>query len=378
MVKFNSNITETYKYSPFEILLSKDSFPTTAKPKESPRKNFQFLAANNACELDVIDGFLLKNSTSLPDGIEISQEQNPPFEPENNDPVVCQNLNNPNTETFTIRIDKRFNPSQPIIIHNYATATNSLSITRFSLIIEEHARAQIIIRNQLNQNCFANELSQILLKENAALEFIKIQADNNADSQLFSNCIVSQQTNSSMKSYIFSAANNFIRNQLTVHLNGEHAEHISKGFALVAGEQHLDNHINIIHHHPNCNSNQLYKHILNANAKSAFTGCIIVQPDAQKTQAYQRSNNILLSENAKMDVRPQLIINADDVKCSHGATIGQVDNNALFYLLSRGVPRKDAMKMLMKSFLAETFSDLASNIKDIISEYTDSQLYKLF
>ncbi|MFZ0392037.1 MAG: Fe-S cluster assembly protein SufD, partial [Calditrichia bacterium] len=164
-----------------------------------------------------------------------------------------------------------------------------------------------------------------------------------------------------------------VRNNTNLLIGGEYSEANLYGFYLVSGRQHIDNHTNIDHAAPNCDSNELFKGILADKARGVFSGTIYVRRDAQKTNAFQSNKNLLLSEEAEIDSKPQLKIFADDVKCSHGATIGQLDEEALFYLRQRGLSISEANTMLRYAFAADVFNriELAP-----LKEYADQKVNK--
>lgn len=149
-----------------------------------------------------------------------------------------------------------------------------------------------------------------------------------------------------------------MRNATWHKLNGENAETHSYGLFTADRQQHIANFVKVDHVAPNCNSTQLFKGIPDENATGAFNGRIMVHKDAQNTNAYQSNNNIILSDTARMDTKPQLEIYADDVKCSHGATVGQLDENALFYLRSRGIDAGEAKLMLMFGFAHDVVKNI--------------------
>jgi Fe-S cluster assembly protein SufD len=149
-----------------------------------------------------------------------------------------------------------------------------------------------------------------------------------------------------------------IRNNLKFILDGENAEANLYGMAFIDRKQHIDNFTQVIHAKPHCQSNQLYKNVLDDESSGAFSGRIHVIRDAQKTNAFQRNNNLLLTDKANMQTKPQLIIDADDVKCSHGATVGQIDEEALFYLRARGIEEKKARLMMMNAFTHEVIQQI--------------------
>ena len=160
-----------------------------------------------------------------------------------------------------------------------------------------------------------------------------------------------QQTNSTYNNYTFTfPGTDIVRNNLTIHLNEANLESHLYGLYLTAGTQLVDNHTEVHHKFPNGESNQLYKGVLLDKSRGVFNGKIKVYQDAQKTNAFQQSNNMLYSNDATVNAKPQLEIYADDVKCSHGTTIGQLSEEAMFYLRSRGLGMASAKKLMVNAF----------------------------
>jgi Fe-S cluster assembly protein SufD len=182
---------------------------------------------------------------------------------------------------------------------------------------------------------------------------------------------VRQDRESHFTSRNFSLGGKLIRNDLRVRFAGEHSECDLQGFYLAQQEDLVDNHLLIDHAVPNCLSNQLYKGIADDEGTGIFNGKIFVRPNAQKTNAYQSNKNLLLSERATINTKPQLEIFADDVKCSHGATSGQIDTESLFYLMARGIPADKARTLLLHAFAGEVASHLP---KDDFSVYLDERI----
>jgi Fe-S cluster assembly protein SufD len=176
---------------------------------------------------------------------------------------------------------------------------------------------------------------------------------------LIDNTFVSQKKQSIASVSTFSFGGKLIRNNLEFYHNGEHITSNLNGISLLKGKQHVDNYTLVNHKHPNCESHELYKGIYSENSSGVFNGKVIVQSEAQKTNAFQQSNNILIDDKATINAKPQLEIFADDVKCSHGCTIGQLDENALFYMQSRGIPKKEAKALLLYAFA----NDVVEKIK---------------
>jgi Fe-S cluster assembly protein SufD len=150
--------------------------------------------------------------------------------------------------------------------------------------------------------------------------------------------------------HTFSFGGNITRNNLNFFQKGEHVNSILKGITIIEGKQHVDHHTLVHHIEPNCESHQDYKGIYDERSTGVFNGKVIVEKEAQKTNAYQQNNNVLVSDRATINAKPQLEIFADDVKCSHGCTIGQLDEQALFYMQQRGIPKKEARALLMYAF----------------------------
>ncbi|HEY0898461.1 MAG TPA: SufD family Fe-S cluster assembly protein, partial [Sphingobacteriaceae bacterium] len=147
-----------------------------------------------------------------------------------------------------------------------------------------------------------------------------------------------------------------VRNELNFRLKGSGTQTNLWGSYVTSGRQHVDNHTVVDHQQPHCNSSELYKGIMTDRSHAVFNGKVIVRPDAQKTNAFQQNNNILLSDQAAVDSKPQLEIFADDVKCSHGSTVGQLNEEALFYLRTRGIGEEMARRILVEAFVSEVHS----------------------
>ena len=179
---------------------------------------------------------------------------------------------------------------------------------------------------------------------------------------------VSQLRNSHFYATSISVNGGFIRNNLKIGINGEHCESNLFGLYIPTGRQLVDNHTTVDHAQPNSYSNELYKGILNDRSTGVFNGKIFVRQDAQKTNAFQSNRNIILSNEASMNTKPQLEIFADDVKCSHGTTTGQLNEDALFYLRSRGIPADRAKTLLMVAFAGDVISKV---LIPALQEYLD-------
>ena len=202
-----------------------------------------------------------------------------------------------------------------------------------------------------------NSLSEIFVKENAKLSYLKFQSENTQSSQI-DHSTAHLERDSNFSIHTISFGGKVIRNNLKVILDGPNGNAHLMGLYLLDGVQHVDNHTKVDHAKPHCYSNELYKGIMADQATGVFNGRIHVFQDAQKTNAFQSNRNILLSDTSNMFTKPQLEIYADDVKCSHGATTGKLDSDAMFYLRARGLNEIQAKKLLIQAFATEVTDSL--------------------
>ena len=257
------------------------------------------------------------------------------------------------SEGAFIHIPKNKFVDKPIQIIHFSTGNESSLMfqPRNLIIVDENSQVQIIERHQsLSENkVFTNSVTEIYADKKSIIDYYKIQNDN-IQASLIDNTYVDQQRNSSFTMHTFSFGNELVRNNLNISQNDQFIETTIKGVTIIGDKQHVDHNTLINHNKPNCNSHQDYKGIYDDKSTGVFNGQVMVKKVAQKTNAFQSNNNVLLSDQATINAKPQLEIYADDVKCSHGCTVGQLDKNALFYLKSRGIPEKEATALLMYGF----------------------------
>lgn len=261
-----------------------------------------------------------------------------------------------------IYIPRNKMPRKPVEIVNFATGNeaNLMLQPRNLIIAEENAELQVIERHQslTGNEVLTNSVTEIFAGRNAIIDYYKLQ--NNLESaSLIDNTYIDQKDKSSVKVHTFSFGGKLTRNNLNFYQNGEHLESTLKGVTIIGDKQHVDHHTLVHHKRPNCESHQDYKGIYGERSTGVFNGKIIVDKIAQKTNAFQQNNNILMSDRSEINTKPQLEIFADDVKCSHGCTIGQLNEDALFYLRSRGIPAKEARALLMYAFANNVLESVA-------------------
>ncbi len=232
--------------------------------------------------------------------------------------------------------------------------TNIMINSRNLIILGKNSKLSFLhCDDSINQHLgFLVTNTEIFLGENAKLELYKLQ-NLNDQTTLLNSTFVQQKSKSELKVNVLTFNGGTIRNEFNIDLQGEGADADISGIYLMDKKQHIDNQIMIKHTAPNCTSNELFKGVLDESASAVFNGYIYVARDAQKSLAFQKNANILLTSEATIDTMPFLEIYADDVKCSHGATVGQIDNDAMFYLMQRGISECDAKLLLMYAFVTE-------------------------
>jgi Fe-S cluster assembly protein SufD len=252
-----------------------------------------------------------------------------------------------------INIPKSKVVDKPIEIMYFSTGSEAALLVqpRNLIIVGENSHVQIIERHQsLNENpVLTNSVTEIFAQKRAIVDYYKIQNDN-LEANLIDNTYVSQQKETNVSVNTFSFGGNLTRNNLNFYHFGERIVSNLNGITIIGDKQHVDHYTLVQHATPNCESHQDYKGIYSDRSTGVFNGKIFVEREAQKTNAFQKSNNILLSDKATINAKPQLESFADDVKCSHGCTIGQLDETAMFYMQQRGIPKKEAKALLMYAF----------------------------
>lgn len=266
---------------------------------------------------------------------------------------------------------------KPIQVVNLLRSDRDLMATQRNLfVIEENAQAKIIVCDHTltHHKYLSNSVTEVNVAPNAVFDLYTLQ-NQHLNSVILNSTFIRQDKHSNVLTNTISLYGGTIRNNHHVLLDGEHCENNTFGMYLMDNKQHVDNFTSIDHAKPNCLSNEHFKGVMDGEATAAFAGRINVRRDAQKTLAYQSNNNLLLSDDAQINTKPQLIIDADDVKCSHGATVGQMDEDALFYLRARGIDEKEARQMLMFAFAHEIIEKIrVEPLKDRIDALVDTRL----
>ncbi len=259
-----------------------------------------------------------------------------------------------------IHVEKNVIVEKPIYMINVTSGNGMICNTRNLIVLEKFAEAKVIqgFYSTEGKENLNNSLTESFVKQNAKLNIEKIQNFSMSDRHICTEEI-HQEKDSTATINTFMLSGGFIRNGLNIQVDGTNCYSEMNGLFLGTEEQYIDNHTKIEHIKSNCTSSELYKGILKDKSVGVFNGKVIVHKDAQVIEAYQQNNNVILSDEARMNTKPELEIFADDVKCSHGATTGQFDEEAVFYLQARGVSKTAAKEMLIGAFATEVLDKIS-------------------
>lgn len=249
-----------------------------------------------------------------------------------------------------VKVDK---PLQ--LVNIFSSPAPLAAFRRMLVVVEEGAELSLLVCDHTQdgvQSYLASQVIEVSVAERGHMEMCVIE-ESSANTSRYSRMFVRQAEGSSVTVNSTTLTCGTSRNEFDIELMGERCDCRLSGMAICGGRMHIDNDTAVMHRAPRCKSNQLFKYVLDDESEGAFEGGITVCPPAQFTEAYQSNRNVLASEVAKMHCKPQLIINNDDVKCSHGATTGRLDEDALFYMRSRGIPEDEARRMLMQAFMVD-------------------------
>ncbi len=389
---FPEKHTENYKYTPITRALSKtietSTDATLPANLDEKIRSLRF-GSLDAYHLVFINGeFSEKHSTisDLVEGLQILDLKTA----HNTDPNLIApyfaKFANVESDAFTalntaftedglvVTLDKNVIVEKPILINFIATGgPTKEAIQPRNLIVAGENSQLTLVENYIslgNNNTFTNAVTELAIDKHAIVDFYKLEVEGENAFHV-GNTQAYQLDNSVFNTTTISLEGAMVRNNLNVVLDGEHCETNMNGLYLLDGDQHIDNQTMVDHKKPNSYSNELYKGILGGKATGVFNGKIFVRQDAQKTNAFQSNKNILLSDEATVNTKPQLEIWADDVKCSHGATTGQLDQEQLFYLRSRGINKQDAKSLLLYAFAVDALESIKV---DAVKQYIDENI----
>ena len=366
-----TNKDEEWKYTSLKQLVS-NNFSVEAEGEEISQDELDKSTLKTKHQIIFLNGEMVKKPEI--DGVLVTSytDKNPSFE----DAFTALNAAYANNG-YRIHVEKNVHLKDSIeVIFLSKNTTNNFIQYRNRIDLNENSSIKIIEHFKcLDKNlCFTNSLTNINLDKSSNIEFNKLQ--NHNDFQIVvDNTIINQDEKSYSTINTLLLGGKFTRNNLSFYQNGEYCESNMNGVVILNNNEFGDNHTYVDNKNANCESNELYKGIYLDKSKGVFNGKIMVRPDAQKINAFQANNNLLLSENSSINSKPQLEIYADDVKCSHGCTIGQLDDNALFYMRTRGISKEDAKTILTFAFASEAIEKLTiDELIDITKKEMEKKL----
>ena len=383
---------EEYKYSPLLRKVSKKFDILKVDSYKEKKKDIDKKILNqykNQYSIITINGLFQKNESKIPSGVSVNT-----FDKLNNTDKkifhkffnnqddskndIFTSINTINyKESLLIKIDKNYSKKNHINILNFIISNSGESINHIrKLIVSNQNSKSVFIEEFISLDSienFSTSVTEIFQEENSEIEYLNIQNDKN--NFHFNSINISQKQNSISNCFTFSFSGALVRNNLNIKLKEKNCYSNMYGFYALRKKSHVDNHTTVDHIDENSISNEHYKGIMDNNSNGVFNGKIFVRKKAQKTNAFQSNNNILLSDEAKINTKPQLEIWADDVKCSHGCTVGQLDKEAIFYLQSRGISREKAISMLLGAFSEEIIEKIENQfVKQKIKKLTYKKL----
>lgn len=376
---------EEYKYVNMELALKGD-FSFAVQASVSAAQVDQYKVIKDALLVVIVNGQFSAGLSNLEEikGLKvvniaeassdkIFQEHYSNYTDIYSDPFAALNTASASGGVF-IHVAKGAVIESPVHIIHISSGTETAIIhPRNLIVLEENSQAKIIESFVTVAPCarvFNNALTEIYVDASANLQHYKIQEEDESGYMVNTTQAV-QKKQSTFSTNNFTLSGSLVRNNLNIILDDEFIETHLNGLYLTKGNQTVDNHTLVDHRKPNCNSNELYKGIIEDKSAATFNGKIYVRKDAQKTNAFQSNKNILLSDDGTINTKPQLEIYADDVKCSHGTSTGKLDEEKIFYLRARGLSEASAKKLLMHAFASE----VVENIKiEELREYVEEKI----
>ena len=369
---FPNKRLEDWKFSDLKQIITTNFEDINFSKKEEQSnidKNFIVDLEHN--KIVFIDGIISKIDFSYEDEQQVVVEQNSDLEKELSRNSLL-NLNTAFVSNYTkILVKSGYQLKKPLILFNYLSNNlNNVGINiRLDIKLEDDASLNIInISNGNLNNNFLNFRQKINIGKNSILKNYSLDINENSNFK-YSFKDISLEKNSHLEYFILSKGSKFLKHDINCSLNNEYGSVVLNGIIDLDDKKHHEIKTNINHNEENCKSYQLIKSVLNENSKGIYQGKIYVNSKAQKTDGYQLSRALLLSDEVEFNAKPELEIYADDVKCSHGSTSGNVDEDSIFYLMSRGLSYEQSKKLLTNGFLNEVIEKITNNeVKSLVKK----------
>lgn len=283
-------------------------------------------------------------------------------------------------KVLVVRVKKGAQVSDGLILNQAIEyAGNNFAVTRLLIDLEDNASLKCQLHftgTNASEKSLHNHVTEIFVGQNSQLEFNIVQEIT--EGNLVNTTEVFCERDANFTTNTFQLSGKLLRNNLNIRLQGENAETHLNGFYMLKGSELFDNHTLVDHLVPHCESNETYRGILGGKSTGVFNGKVFVHPDAQKTNGYQQNNNILLTDDATMNSKPELEIYADDVRCTHGSTTGQLDEDAVFYLRARGLDEFGATALLLTAFAGEVLNSVSSEeLRNMLEQKIQAKLKEM-
>ena len=379
---FPNKRLEEWKFTDLNKIINDNFKELNFNNVEKENKNIELIKDFEHNSIVLVNGFLKSKNFKYEneENIIISEYKNIQKKNKNESINSLIDLNNAFfVGGFFLEISRDYKFDRPLVVYNYFS--NNLKDTivnnKNSIILNENSNLDLIEYNLdiSKSNFIHNNHTNITISKNASLKNYAIQGCKS--SCFYYKFIKSKlDTNSNYEDYIFLSGLKFSRTEEDIDIEGEHANCVVQSALFLDLESHQEVKTNLNHLKPNCKSYQKIKNVLNKKCKSAYQGKIFVKDIAQKTDAYQLSKALLLDDSSEFNAKPELEIYADDVKCSHGSTSGSVNEDSIYYLMTRGISRKNAIDLLTKAFLFEIANSISNvEIKNFVEKNMDRQIY---
>ena len=379
-IGFPNRREEAWKFTDLNTILSKNFANIKNDYISLKEKKFELIKEFDHNYLFVLDGKLVSNEFKFEDKNKFLIKE---YDYKKQISVSNQNslnlLNNAlATGGYYLEISKDYKFKKPLVVYNHFSESIKEQIISYknSLILNENSELTIFNYTDTNSknNFFVNSFDYLKLKKDSILKNIFINKER-CNCYFHSYLKNDLEQNTNLDNYILSTGLKFNKIDIEINLNEEHAKSSIFSALSLGSEEHQEIKTSINHNFKNCQSYQKIKNVLNDQSTGVYQGKIFVKQEAQKTDAYQLSKALLLNDKAEFDAKPELEIYADDVKCSHGSTSGSIDLNSIHYLKSRGIPEKEAYKMLINGFLSEILEKLPEdNLKKFLIEKIGTQI----
>lgn len=383
--EFPTTRDEQWKYTRVASIISADY---SKNDHESFKPSKGQFSTTSYCTLVLVNGtFRSELSDSLPEGVKMQAFNDAKGAVRDKilkhlgtlTPLKNEAFNTLNAAYFNDGIFLEVVPNThievPIRLIHYAFGEAQLTNTRNLICVGEKSSVSIVhqFEGEANAGSFTNVVTEVFAEKSANINYTLIENEG-THSSLINTVAALQKANSRFTMFTITKSGLLVRNNLRVEITEPGCETNMYGIYFTSGNQHIDNHTYADHQAPNCNSNELYKGVMADKSTGVFNGKIMVHQIAQKTNAYQSNQNVLLGDKASIFSKPELEIYADDVKCSHGCTVGQLDEEALFYLRSRGLSRDAAHRLLVQAFASDIIEKIEiEEVKTSIERFIEDK-----